>query len=122
MKASADPSIPYMAGAARQELENSYNNPLGSYTSPAVHEALDRSAGQRLAMDAATATQASQREADNINYGRRAGEAAALAPQLIQTGGSSSGSGTMQGTQTQSGGFWSGLLTAAIGGAAQGLA
>ncbi len=109
--ATTDPTIPFHYAAQRQELENSYNNPNGSYTTPAVREALQRSAGQRLGMDEASAIQASQFNADNTNYNRALNASSLTDPQLVQSGGTS--------TQTQSGGFWGDLAKSLIGNAAQ---
>lgn len=87
MKAKADTNIPYLYARMREKLGNSYNNPMGAYTSPAVRDAVSRNAGQGLALDEAQAVRASQQQADNVNYGRQAGVAAMTAPQLVQTGG-----------------------------------
>lgn len=87
MKAKADPNIPYLYAKLREKADNSYSNPLGSYTSPAVREAATRENGAGLAMDEAQAQQNSQNQAENINYGRQAGIAGMTAPQLVQTGG-----------------------------------
>lgn len=110
-KATTDPTIPFHYAARRQELENSYQQPIGSYTTPAVREAANRSAGQALDMEQAAATQASQFNADNTNYGRNVTVAQMTSPQLIQTGGTQ--------TQSQSGGFWGDLAKSLIGNAAQ---
>jgi hypothetical protein len=87
LKAKADTSIPYQYARMRERQDNSYANPLGAYTSPAVRDAVSRNAGQGLAMDEAQAVRSSQQNADNINYGRQAGIAGMTAPQLVQTGG-----------------------------------
>jgi len=111
MKAQVDPSIPYRYAKGREEYDNSWKNPLGSATSPAVREAASRVTNQRLAMDEGNTMSAAQNEADNTNFSRQAAIAGMTAPQLVQTG------GTMNGTTTQTGGFWSGLLQSAVGGA-----
>ncbi len=107
MKAKTDSSIPFNFSARRENLDNSYRNPLGSYTSPAVREAMQRNAGAGLAMQEAQAVQNSQYAADNTNFDRQALLAQMTTPKFVQTGGTS--------TQTQSGGLLGDLLTAGIG-------
>lgn len=102
MKAKADPNIPYYAATERKRLENSYSNPFGSYTPPAVQEALRRNTSQGLAQQEAQAMAESQFNADNANFNRQAMVAQMTQPKFVQTGGTS--------TQTQSGGFWGDLL------------
>jgi hypothetical protein len=111
MKAQKDPTIPYRSAAQREDLANSYSNPLGSYTTPAVREAVNRSAGQRLAMDEAQANAESQFNVDNENYNRAVTGANLSAPRFVQTGGSSTG------TTTQSGGFLGDLALGLAGSA-----
>lgn len=105
MEAKVDPSIGYTYAKMRQSNANSYMNPLGSATNPATAEAASRVTNNALAQDESQAIQQSQFNADNANFNRTATVAGMTAPQLVQTGG----------TQTQSGGFWSGLLTSMIG-------
>lgn len=109
MKATADPSIPYQYAKAREAQSNSMNNPLGAYSSSASRDNSARVTNQALAQDEAAANQASQFQADNANFQRRATVAGFTNPHLVQTGG----------TQTTSGGFWSGLLAQGIGAGAQ---
>lgn len=105
MKSVKDPTIPFAYAKQREEVGNSYRNPLGAATSSATRDAATRVTNQSLAQDEAQANAASQFNADNQNFSRQATVAQFTNPQLVQTGGS---------TQT-SGGFWSGLLTSAIG-------
>ena len=107
MKASVDTSIPFNFANQREQLTNSYQNPMGAYTSPAVRDALQRSGGQGLAQQEAQAQQNSQNYANDTNYGRAASYAAMTAPKFVQTGGTS--------TQTQSGGLLGELLGGALG-------
>lgn len=107
LKATVDPSISYNYAQRRNDLASSFKNPLGGYTTPAVRDAAIRAGNAALSQDESQAVQASQYNADNANYARQAGLAAATAPQLVQTGGTQ--------TQTQSGG----LLGNILGGVAQ---
>lgn len=105
MKATIDPSISYNFANLRREYENSFNNPLGGYTTPHVRDQSVRANNERLSQAQSQAMQEGQYAADNANYGRQATVAGMTAPQMVQSGG----------TTTQSGGFWSGLLTTALG-------
>jgi hypothetical protein len=107
MKAVADPSIPFAYGKMRQAQADSFNNPLGSATTPAVREASARATNQSLAQMEAQAQEESQFNADNANFGRQATVAGFTQPQTVQSGGTQ--------TTTQQGGFWGGLLQSAIG-------
>lgn len=109
MKAVADPSISYQYGKQRNAYMNSWNNPLGAASSAASRDAAARVTNQALAQDEGQALEQSQYNADNANFGRQATVAGFTQPNLVQTGG----------TQTQSGGFWSGLAQSAIGAGAQ---
>lgn len=107
MRAQSDPTIPYRYANLRQQNADSYNNPLGSYTTPAVREAAQRVSNQHLAMDEAQATAESQYNADNENYNRAANYAQMTAPKFVQSGGTN--------TTTQSGGLLGDILGGAVG-------
>lgn len=109
MKAAKDPTIPYRYANMKKDYENSFNNPLGAYTTPAVREAANRSFGQHLAMDEAQANQKAQFNADNTNYARAVTEAQMTAPQLIQSRGNSTA------TTTESGGLLGNILGGVAG-------
>lgn len=94
-----DPTIAYGYARRRQDLDNSYQNPLGAYTSPAVRDAAGRSAGRGLNMEAAVATSAGRREAQDRAFQQQSYIAGLTAPPVVQTGGSSTG--TVQGTSVQ---------------------
>jgi hypothetical protein len=96
---TADPSIPYAYASAREKLNNSYNNPLGAYTSPAVRDAVARSAGKGLDMQEQAASESSRRAAQDTAFGQQSYIAQLTDPRLLQTGGSSSG--TLNGTSVQ---------------------
>lgn len=87
MKAKADTSIPYLYARLRESADNSFKNPLGAYTSPAVRDAAARANSNGLGMQEAQAQQNSQNQADSVNFGRQAAVAGMTAPQLTQTGG-----------------------------------
>jgi len=87
-----DPTIAYGYGRARQDLDNSYKSPMGAYTSAATRDAVGRSAGKGLNMEAAVATSAGRREAQDRAFQQQSYLAGLTAPQTVQTSGSSTGS------------------------------
>jgi hypothetical protein len=95
----ADPSIPYLFGAERERLNNTYNNPLGAYTSPAVRDAVNRSAGKALNMQEQQTSEASRRASQDQAFGQQSYIAQLTDPRLLQTGGSTTG--TLNGTNVQ---------------------
>jgi hypothetical protein len=107
---SPDPSIGYSFAGARQRIGDRYgNNPFGADYSPEVRDAaqyagvsdLDQAQGQALREDSFNRK--------NAKVGALGGLAGLTAPQLVQTG------GTMTGTQTQSGGMLGQILGAGAG-------
>lgn len=108
MKATVDPSIAYNFAERKRGFEESFKNPLGAYTTPAVRDAATRAHSERMAQGESQAIQESQQRADDTNYGRASTVAGMTAPQLVQTGG----------TSTQSQG-WGSILGSVIGAAGQ---
>lgn len=100
-----DPSIPFAFANERERINNSYKNPLGAFTSPAVRDAANRSAGAGLGMAERVASEASRQQAQERNFGQQATVAGYTAPVLTQTGGSSQGQ--IQSTQVQNPGWGS---------------
>lgn len=94
-----DPGIAYSFGQQRNALNNTYRNPLGAYTSPAVRDAANRSAGQGFAQAERVASESSRRQAQDQAFGQQSYIAQLTDPRLVQTGGTSQG--TSSGTQTQ---------------------
>lgn len=95
---TADPSIAYNFANQRESLNNTFNNPFGANVSPEVQQAI-QTAGNEASYQAQG--QAMREDVFNRKQGKTtalAGSASMTAPQLVQTGGSSTGS--MVGTQT----------------------
>lgn len=115
-KFQADPSIGNAFGSAKNQIANSFNNPIGGLYSGNMRDSILRSSLSDLSQKEAMA----RGEANSALQGQRFGQAATVAsmtaPRLVTTG--SSGSGTGQSTAVQSGG----LLESLIGGAATGAA
>lgn len=103
-KYQRDPRIAYTYGHARQNINDSYDNPQGGYTTPQLRDASRNAAFGDMAQNEA-------QEYRNENYGRQAIDYAQLAdvaqmsaPRTVQTSGSTEGKGTST-SQTNPGVF-----------------
>lgn len=81
----SDPSIPYAYAARRENYNNSFQNPLGAYTSPATRDAANRVTGERMSMDEAEAIKQSNFLASQAAFDRQGAVVNATMP--FQTGG-----------------------------------
>ena len=108
----ADPSQPYIYARAHESLHNTANNPYGAYTTPAVRDAALRTGDMNLTQQQGQASAQENASLNNLRFGQQTALAELTAPHIVQTGGTSSGTGTSQ----QSGG----LGQAVLGGFAQG--
>lgn len=81
----SDPSIPYAYAQRRQDVQNSYQNPLGAYTTPAVKDASERVANERLSMDEAAAIAASNYNAQQQAFGQQATVAGLTQPVMTSS-------------------------------------
>ncbi len=121
-KPQSDPGLPFQYANARNRLNDSFDNPLGGYATPAMRDAILRSGNRQLNQDESQAFRQGQYDV-NQQRGGQLGTLAALT-RGTNTTGTSSGTGTMSGTgsgtQTQSGLSWGEILGAAaqVGGAA----
>jgi len=111
---SINPAIQGMYGQLEGEIKNSYNDPFGSYTNQDVKEKSLRSNLHKLAADKGRAMNEGFFDAENQQFGRKVAAAGMTAPQLVQTGSTSTGNQTTQ----QGGGFWGSVLGSVISGAA----
>ena len=109
-----DPSITGRYGAIENEIKNSYNDPFGSYTTQDVKEKSLRSNLMKLGTEKDKALREGYADAKSTDWLKANTAAAYTAPQLVSTGGTSSGTSSTQ----QSGGFWMSVLPGIIGGAA----
>lgn len=89
-----DPRLPYTFARTRQRVSDTYRNPLGGHSTPQLEDAYKRAAFEDIGQQEA---QAYREE----NFGRQGVELARLediaqlsAPRTVQTGGTSSSSGT----------------------------
>lgn len=97
----SDPTIPYAYAQKREDAQNSFNSPLGAYTTPAVRDAASRVSNERLGMEENAAIQGSNFRNQNAEFQRQLGVVGATQP--LQTGA----------TQSQS--LIPGLITAGAG-------
>jgi len=108
-----DPGLSYQYANARNRLNQSFDNPLGGYATPAMRDAMLRSGNRQLDQDE---SQAFRQGSYDVNQ-QKAGQLGTLAALTrgTNTTGTSSGTGTASGTgtQTQSGISWGEILGAA---------
>ncbi len=109
-----DPGLGYQYANARNRLNQSFDNPLGGYATPAMRDAMLRTGNRQLNQDE---SQAFRQQAYDINN-QRSGQLGSLAALTrgSNTTGTSSGTGNMSGTgtatQSQSGISWGEILGA----------
>lgn len=101
-----DPSIGHRFAMLKENVGNTFHNPLGAYTTADVRDKQVRSTERAIDQEEGAAKRASVYDANQQNNARKLALAGLTAPQLVQTGGT--------GTSQQSGG----LAQALIGGAA----
>jgi hypothetical protein len=107
--ARVDPSIGYRLGEKERQLSDSFNNPTGGYTTPQMKDAILRAGRRDLMQQAGEQTREGQYDVNRINQSKNLALAGLTAPQLVQTGSSSTGSGT--GTIKQSESPWGTLAS-----------
>lgn len=93
-----DPGIAAQYGRQRADFNKSFQQPLGGYLSPQVRDAQMRSGNERLGRDEAQAMRGGQHDVNQLNFGRNAAVANLTAPPLVQSGSSSTGSGSVSQT------------------------
>jgi hypothetical protein len=113
---SKDPSIGYSFARARQDLQDSYRNPIGGFYSPNMRDSEIRAGLSTLGQQEAEANSEANQQLQGQQFGQKATVASLTAPRLVQT--SSSGTGAQQGVVQQS----PDMLGTLIGGAASGAA
>jgi hypothetical protein len=113
---NADPHIGYSYSHARQDLTDSYKNPIGGFYSPNMRDSQLRAGLSTLAQQEAEAQSEANQQLQGQRFGQAVTYASLTAPRLTQTG--SSGTGSQQGVTQQS----PDILGPLIGGAASGAA
>lgn len=89
-----DPRIPYAFARQRQNMASSYANPLGGATTPQLRDAALRAGYEDSAQNEAQALREESHGLQGLQYAAKQSLAGMTAPRLIQTGGTSSGTGT----------------------------
>lgn len=102
----ADPSTPYRFGRQRQDFLRTFQNPMGSYTTPELREQMQRGGLESIGQQEQQAMRENQYDLNRINLAKHEGLAQLTSPRLVQT----------KGTSIEKGG--GGLLGSIIGGAA----
>lgn len=95
MKFEVDPGLATQYADQRAQVRKGFNNPLGAYYNPQVKESMQRASDERLGQEEAQAFRGGQFDVNRLNYSKQAALAGMTAPQLTQTGSSSSGTGTI---------------------------
>lgn len=114
-KFTADPRIGYAFGNAKNQIGNSFKNPLGGVYSPQMRDSIMRSSLSDLAQQEGQAYSEANQGLQGQQFAQKGLVAGLTAPRMVQTGGSGTSSGT--GSQTQSGGLLGDILLAGIGAA-----
>jgi hypothetical protein len=112
-KPEVDPTIPYAAAASRNRLNASYLNPMGGYTTPQIREKSLLAGNRGIDEQAAMATRAGQYDVNQQRMGQLGSLAALMAPRIVQTGASGTGSSTTE----QGKNVWGNVLDVAQAGA-----
>jgi len=97
-----DPSIPYRFAHERTHLQDSFNNPLGQYTTPAIREATQRSAEGDLMQQEGQAMREGQYDVNNQMGAKQSYLAGLTAPRTSTSSGTGASSGTGSSVYTPS--------------------
>ena len=113
LKDKINPMIRSQFAGQRDQLNSQFQNPLGAHTTQAMRDATLNAGNENLNQNEALALTNAEYMANQSDFERQMAIAGMTAPQLVNTGGTS--------TQVSSPGVM-GLLTAFSGGAGQGAA
>lgn len=95
---AADPRVGYSFARTRRNLGETYNNPMGSYTTPALRDAMLRVNLEDVGQEEAQALREENYARQGLEYAKRADVAAMTQPRMVQQGSSGTSSGTSTGT------------------------
>jgi len=112
MKGRINPIIRGQYAGARRDLDKSFVNPMGAYTTQAMRDATLQAGRDELGQQEALAIQGAEFAADGSDFERQLAIAGLTSPRMVQTGGTTRESDPM--------GFLSGLISggAQVGSAA----
>lgn len=101
---ATDPRIGHAFARSRTNAHESYNNPLGGYSTPQLRDAALRASDADSSQEEAQAYREESYGRNALEYAQKADVAAITAPRLVQTAqeGTSSGSGTSSSSGTGS--------------------
>lgn len=116
---TADPRVPYTFAKTRSNLAESYNNPMGANTTPAIRDAALRASYEDIGQQEGQALREENYARQGLDYARRADVATMTQPRMVQTSQSGTSSGTSSGNTVQSQGILPSLIS---GGSAVGSA
>lgn len=114
-----DPSLPFQFGRQRQDFLNTFQNPMGAYTTPEMRRNMTQAGLQDISQNEGQANREANFDFNRLNLGKAETEMNFTRPQLVTP--KEWGTQTQFQPQQQGGGFWSGLLGGA-GSAMSGLA
>lgn len=98
---SHDPRVPYSFGRAMERARDTYANPLGANSTQAIRDASLRATSEDLGQQEAQAYAEEGRSLQGLDFARLMDIANLTQPRLVQTGGTSSSSGTASGSTSQ---------------------
>jgi hypothetical protein len=101
-KFSVDPGLHAQYGNLRGQVDKAAHDPMGAAYDPHVAQQQREAARERLGQQESQAYRAGEYDVNRLNFSRNATVAGMTAPQLVQTGQSSTGSGTGTTVQSQS--------------------
>lgn len=110
---SVNPAIQGHFGNVENQIRNSYNDPFGAASTPAVREKSLRSNLMQLGAEKGKALNEGYFDGRGQKFGEKMTVAGMTAPQLTTTGGTTNGTTTQQ----QTGGFWRDFGTSMLSGA-----
>lgn len=110
-----DPTIGHRVGGAIRRMQDSFQSPLGGYTTPQMRDAIQRTQERELLQEGGAQFRAGQYDVNNQQFGQKAAVAGMTAPRMVQK----TSSGTSSGKATTSEPWYNGLVQ---GGASMGSA
>lgn len=114
-----DPNIGFRAAGARNRLQRSFNNALGGYITPQMRDRLMQSGSRDIDQQAAVEGRLGAYDVNQQKGGQLGSLAALMAPRIVQTGSSGTGTSSMSGTSSGSAGqnLFGNLLDIGLGAA-----
>lgn len=113
-KPQIDPGLGYQYGRARNDLKNSFLNPLGGYGNAQIQDAQMRTGLSRLNEQESQAFRSGQNDVNTQRGGQLSSLAALTSPRLAQIGSSGSSTGTGTSTTGQVGGLGGDIASGAL--------